>query len=95
MGRELFLLGGGRADVPRSAAERVQASLWKQGVGEAAARTEVVTCSGASDQSPDQPAAAQSERGKHVFATGAPHLARGSGSVVRLCLGQPPDPHVV
>jgi hypothetical protein len=52
-----------------------------------AARSELVACCGASDRSPDQPAPAQSERGKHVFATGAPHLGRGSGPVVRLSLG--------
>jgi hypothetical protein len=55
----------------------------------------VVARCGASDRSTDQPAPAHSERGKHVFATGAPHLASGSGSVVRLCLGQLPDPHVI
>jgi hypothetical protein len=74
---------------------RVRASLWKQGVAEAAARSEVVAGCGASDRSPDQPAPAHGERGKHVFATGAPHLASGSWSVVRLCLGQPPDLHVI
>jgi len=73
----------------------VRSSLWKQGVAEAAARSEVVAGCGASDRSPDQPAPAHGERGEHVFATGAPHLASGSGSVVRLCLGQPPDPHVI
>jgi hypothetical protein len=72
-----------------------RASLWKQGVGEAAARSEVVAGCGASDRPPDQPASAQSERGKHVLATGAPHLGCGSGSVVRLSLGKAPDPHVI
>jgi hypothetical protein len=60
-----------------------------------AAWSEVVAGCGASDWSPNQPAPAQRERGKHVFATGAPHLGRGSGSVVRLSLGQAPDPHVI
>jgi hypothetical protein len=72
------------------------ASLRKQGVAEAApTRSEVVAGCGASDGSPYQPAPAHSERRKHVFATGAPHLASGSGSVVRLRFGQPPDPHVI
>ena len=83
-------------DVARpGGASWVRSSLWKQGVAEAAARSEVVAGCGASDRSPDQPAPAHGERGEHVFATGAPHLASGSGSVVRLCLGQPPDPHVI
>jgi hypothetical protein len=72
-----------------------RASLWKQGVGEAAARSEVVAGCGASDRPPDQPASAQSERGKHVLATSAPHLGCGSGSVVRPSLGKAPDPHVI
>jgi hypothetical protein len=55
----------------------------------------VVAGCGASDGSPNQPATSHSERGKHVLTTSAPHLASGSGSVVRLCLGQPPDPHVI
>ena len=60
-----------------------------------AAWSEVVAGCGASDRSPNQPAPTQRKRGKHVFATGATHLGRRSGSVVRLCLGQAPDPHVI
>jgi hypothetical protein len=85
-----------RAGQARTATRRAsRASLWRQGVGNAAARCELVAACGASDRAPDQPAPAQSERGKHVLATGAPRLGCGSRSVVRLCLGQPPDPHLI
>ncbi len=46
-----------------------------------AARSELVACRGASDRSPYEPAPAQRERRKHVLATVAAHLGRGSGSV--------------
>src|SRR5690349_11290093 len=71
------------------------ASLWKKGVAEAAASCETVAGCCAFDRSTDQPASAHGERGKHVFAPGAPHLASGSGTVIRLFLGQPPNPHFI
>jgi len=58
-----------------------------------AARSELVACRGASNRPPNQPAPAKRERGKHVLATVAPHIRRGSGSVVRFSLRESPDPH--
>jgi hypothetical protein len=49
-----------------------------------AAWGEVVAGCGALDQSPNQPAPAKRERRKHVLATRAPHVRRGSGPVVIL-----------
>jgi hypothetical protein len=58
-----------------------------------AARSELVAGVGASDRSPNQPASAQGEPGKHVLAVVAPHRGRGSGPVMRLLLRKAPDPH--
>jgi hypothetical protein len=88
-----WFAGGGAVSAVGSADART--ALRKQGVAEAVAGSEVVAGCGPLDRPPDQSASAHSERGKHVFTTGAPHLACGSGSIVRLCLGQFPDPHVI